>query len=138
MDIKAILINPTKDNTLQFIRYIFVGGIATVVDWSILYILTSICEIHYLVSAIIAFVAGLIINFILAKLLVFKANEVRVNSYIEFISYAIIGIIGLGITELILYSLTNFIGLYYMISKAIATIIVLFWNYIARKIILYK
>ena len=137
-DIKGILITPTKNGFLQFVRYAFVGGIATVVDWGALFLLTEIAHIYHLVSAIIAFVAGLITNFLLSKLLVFNANEVKVNPTLEFISYGMIGVVGLGITEAILFLLTNCLSVHYMISKMIATVIVLAWNYLARKKILYK
>lgn len=137
-DLKGLFIVPTKNGFLQFFRYIFVGGIATVVDWGVLFLLTDFGNIHYLVSAIIAFIAGLITNFSLSKMLVFKANEARVNAFVEFIGYAVIGVIGLGITELIMFVFTNRLNVYYMISKAIATVFVLAWNYIARKLIVYK
>ena len=61
-DLKGIFVNPTKNGFLQFFRYLFVGGIATIVDWGILFLLTDLAHIYHLVSAIIAFVAGLITN----------------------------------------------------------------------------
>lgn len=137
-DLKGIFISPTKNGFLQFLRYLFVGGIATVVDWGILFLLTDFFNVYHLVSAIIAFIAGLITNFFLSKLLVFKVNEARVNPVMEFISYAIIGVIGLGITELIMFLFTDCWNIHYLISKVIATVIVLAWNYIARKLIVYK
>ena len=137
-DLKGILITPTKNGFLQFVRYVFVGGIATVVDWGALFLLTDIAHIYHLVSAIIAFVAGLITNFLLSKLLVFNANEAKVSPAMEFVSYGMIGVVGLGITELIMFLLTNCLSVHYMISKMIATVIVLAWNYLARKKILYK
>ena len=137
-DLKGILITPTKNGFLQFVRYVFVGGIATVVDWGALFLLTDVAKIYHMISAVVAFVAGLITNFLLSKLLVFNANEVKVNPTLEFISYGIIGIVGLGITELILFLLTNCLSVHYMISKMLATVIVLAWNYLARKKILYK
>lgn len=137
-DWKGLFITPTKNGFLQFFRYVFVGGIATVVDWGILFLLTDFARIHHLISAVIAFTGGLITNFFLSRLLVFKANEARVNAAMEFLSYTLIGIIGLGITELILFLLTDCGQLHYMLSKVIATVIVLAWNYIARKLIVYK
>ena len=137
-DLKGLFITPTKNGVLQLVRYVFVGGIATVVDWGVLFILTEYAHLYYLVSAIIAFIAGLITNFILSKLLVFKANEARMNAVMEFVSYAIIGVIGLGITELIMFLFTDLWHTHYMISKIVATIIVFAWNYIARKLIVYK
>jgi len=137
-DLKSIFITPTKNGFLQFFRYLFVGGIATVVDWGILFLLTDIAKIHHLVSAIISFIAGLAANFILSKALVFKQNEARVNPLWEFVSYAVIGVVGLGITELIMFVITDCFNQHYMLSKVIATVIVLAWNYLARKIIIYK
>lgn len=137
-DLKGIFLTPTKNGFLQFFRYLFVGGIATVVDWGVLFALTELLQLHHLISAIFAFAAGLATNFLLSKLLVFRANEARTNALGEFLGYALIGIIGLGITELIMYLFTDGLSLYYMLSKAIATVVVLVWNYVARKLLLYK
>ena len=56
----------------------------------------------------------------------------------EFLSYAVIGVFGLGITELIMVLFTNRLMLHYMLSKVIATVVVLFWNYAARRFMIYK
>ena len=137
-DIKGLFILPTKNGFLQFFRYLFVGGIATVVDWAILFALTDFAKINHLISAIISFVAGLAANFILSKAIVFSQNEARVKPIMEFISYALIGVIGLGITELIMFLITNCMDYHYMLSKVVATAIVLGWNYLARKHLVYK
>lgn len=137
-NLKAIFMEPTQNGFLQFFRYLFVGGIATVVDWSCLYALTELGQIHYLISTSIAFLAGLATNYILSKQLVFKANEARVTPVMEFLSYAVIGVFGLGITELIMVLFTNRLMLHYMLSKVIATVVVLFWNYAARRFMIYK
>lgn len=137
-DLKGLFLTPTKNGVLQFFRYLFVGGIATVVDWGVLFALTEFLELYHLISAIFAFAAGLGTNFLLSKLVVFSANEARTNPVMEFLGYALIGVIGLGITELIMYLFTDRLSLYYMLSKAIATALVLVWNYLARKLLLYK
>ena len=137
-DLKGIFLTPTKNGFLQFFRYLFVGGIATVVDWGVLFALTELLQLHYLVSAVFAFVAGLGTNFLLSKLLVFSANEAKANAVLEFLGYALIGLVGLGITELMMFLLTHSLSLHYMLSKAVATAVVLVWNYLARKILLYK
>lgn len=138
LDLKGIFLTPTKNGFLQFFRYLFVGGIATVVDWGVLFGLTELFDLHHLVSAVFAFVAGLATNFLLSKLLVFSANEARTNGFLEFLGYVLIGVIGLGITELILYVFSDHWALHYMLSKVIATVVVLVWNYLARKLLLYK
>ena len=136
-DIKAILITPSNNSFLQFIRYAFVGGVATVVDWGVLFLATE-SGLYYILSAVISFIAGLAVNFALSKLLVFKAAEAKVGSVMEFVSYGIIGVLGLLLTMGIMYVLTDIAGLHYMLSKITATVLVLFWNYIARKKLLYN
>jgi hypothetical protein len=37
-----------------------------------------------------------------------------------------------------MYSLTDVIGFFYMVSKVIASLVTLLWNYVARKRLLYK
>lgn len=138
VDIKGLFIVPTQNGFLQFFRYAFIGGIATIIDWSTLFILTDIVSIHYLFSACFSFLAGLIVNFLLSKLMVFKAEEAKVNGVLEFVAYAIIGAVGLGLTELIMLGFTDFLKLHYMMSKVIATVMTLVWNYIARKRIIYS
>ena len=137
MDLKAIFLTPTTNGFLQFFRYAFVGGIATVVDWAIQYIATE-AGLHYLLSGILSFLGGLAVNFLLSKRLVFKASQARVGTTAEFLGYAVIGAIGLGLTLLIMYFFTDILHLHYMLSKVIATLLVLFWNYIARKKLLYR
>ncbi|MBR3835189.1 MAG: GtrA family protein [Clostridia bacterium] len=137
-DLKGIFITPTTNGFLQFFRYVFVGGIATVADWSVLAFVTEVLKVHHLISSVVSFVAGLIVNFFLSKLLVFKASEAKTNPMMEFVGYAVIGVVGLGLTELILFLLTDKAGLHYMISKVVATAVVLVWNYVARKKVLYK
>ena len=138
VDIKGLFIVPTQNGFLQFFRYAFIGGIATIIDWSTLFILTDIVSIHYLFSACFSFLVGLIVNFLLSKLMVFKAEEAKVNGVLEFVAYAIIGAVGLGLTELIMLGFTDFVKLHYMMSKVIATVMTLVWNYIARKRIIYS
>lgn len=135
LDLKSLFITKTNNTFIQFFRYIFVGGVAFLADGGSLFLITTI-GVNYLISVIFAFVIGLAVNYGLSKLLVFENSNV--NGKIEFLVYGIIGVIGLGFTEIIMYVLTEIAGLYFMVSKVIATIIVLVWNFVARKITLYR
>ena len=135
LDFKKLFITKSNNTFIQFFRYIFVGGVAFLADGGSLFLITTI-GVNYLISVIFAFVIGLAVNYGLSKLLVFENSSV--NGKIEFLVYGIIGVIGLGFTEIIMYVLTEIAGLYFMVSKVIATIIVLVWNFVARKITLYR
>lgn len=130
--IYKIFIEKTDNSLLQFIRYFFVGGVAAVVNIGMLFIFTDVCHIYYLVSNIISFTLGLIVNYILSKLLVFQ-DKVSLSASKEFIIYAIIGVVGLGIDTLLMSVFTDTFDIYYMLSKIISTLLVFVWNFGARK-----
>ena len=124
----------TNNTVIQFIRYLFVGGIAAVVNIGMLYVFTELFKIYYIISNIMSFILGLIVNYVLSKKLVFQ-EETSISKKKEFMIYGIIGVIGLGIDTLMVWLISK--KMYYMISKIISTIIVFVWNFGARKV-LYK
>ena len=52
--------------------------------------------------------------------------------------FALIGISGLGLTELLMWLLAGKAGLHYLVSKIVTTVIVFFWNFAAKKILLFR
>lgn len=126
----------TTNIFIQFFRYIFVGGFAFLADAFTLWL----CEkwMNYMIAAAIAFVVGLAVNYALSIWFVFSESLKVKNKVKEFVVYGIIGLIGLLITEGIMYLFTDVFGLYFLISKIIAAAIVLVWNFAARKVVLYN
>ena len=129
-----------KDNTdniyLQFFRYLFVGGFSFLIDFFLLYFFSDICHIYYLISAFLSFIISLIVNYFLSTKWVFNQSQLD-NKLVEFNIFAIIGVGGLIITEILLYAFTDILGIYYLISKIFTTAIVMFWNFILRRIMFY-
>ena len=135
--LNKLFIEKTDNTLIQLFRYTFVGGIAFIVDFSSLYLLTDFAGFHYLHSAAITFILGLVVNYILSILWVFKSRAVN-KKIIEIIIFAVIGIIGLGLNEVMIWFFTERLTIYYLYSKLISTVIVYFWNFLARKYILYN
>ena len=134
----AILFKEKTDNWfIQLFRYCFVGGFAFLVDYGLLALLTEVFGLHYLVSATISFIAGLLVNYILSKSWIFKKSSLD-NEWVEFLVFSIIGVIGLGLNTLLLYLFTDHCHIHYLISKLLTAAIVLLWNFGARKVILFN
>lgn len=131
--------NKLLDKTLvvQMMRYAVVGGISFLVDYGTLWLLTEFVGLHHLVSAAIAFVLGLVCNYIISTVWVFGKGKVR-NKWLEFAFFSLIGVVGLLFNELIIFVCTDVCGLHYMVSKIISTVLVFFWNFFARRYILFK
>ena len=128
-----LFIEKTDDVKIQFFRYLFVGGFAAVVNIGSLYILKEFINFNYIIANIIGFTIGLIVNYILSRLLVF-AKEETMNKTFEFIVYTIIGVVGLGLDTLFIWLFTEKLAVYYMLSKVISTGLVFIWNFSARKV----
>ena len=120
----------------QLIRYGLVGSVAFVADYFSLYALTEWCGMQYLVSAAVAFIIGLTVNYLLSNLFVFSTHRLS-QRWLEFAIFAAIGVVGLGLNEVIMYCASELIGLHYMVSKLLSTAIVFFWNFFARKLTLF-
>ena len=134
--IDKLFMQKTDNVFLQFFRYIFVGGTAFVVDFFFLYFFSDICGIYYLISAVLSFIISVLVNYIMSTRWVFNQDNIG-NKVLEFNLFILISTIGLVFTEILLYFFTDIVGLYYLVSKIIASIIVLFWNFLARRVMFY-
>lgn len=130
----------------EFIRYFFVGGSAFLVDFGVLvltreFIFKGMGETGILIATALGFIAGLIFNYILSILFVFDnaKEKIKGKEVSTFIIFGIIGIIGLGLTELgMWFGIVLFGQQAYTIVKVFVAAVVLLWNFLARKIIIFK
>lgn len=134
--INKLFKEPTDNIVIQLFRYVFVGGTAFAVDFFFLYFFSDICGIYYLISAVLSFIISVLVNYIMSTKWVFNQDNIE-NKVLEFNLFILISTIGLVFTEILLYFFTDIIGLYYLISKIISAIIVLFWNFLARRVMFY-
>jgi putative flippase GtrA len=135
--IQTVLVEKTDNLILQLFRYCFVGGLAFLVDFGVLFFLTDVFHVYYLISAGISFFMGLIVNYLISIQWVFNQSKIE-NKLNEFTVFSIIGIIGLGLNEGLIWLLTDICHLHYLISKIITASLVIFWNFFARKIIIFS
>lgn len=114
-----------------------VGGGAFIVDWSIFYVVTHFSHLHYLIGATLGFICGLVINYIFSVFWVFTSHTVT-SRYVEVLIFTLIGMIGLLMNDLLIFLLTEQIGIEYLNSKLLTGGIVFLWNYYARKYSLFS
>lgn len=136
-NIKALFKDKTNNAFILFVRYIPAGAAATVADWSVLFLLHSVLHLNLYLAAALSFVAGLLTNYFLSILFVFKKHSDKMGKVAEFAAFGITGLIGLGLTELLMLLFEGLFSWHYMISKIIITGIVFIWNFVSKKIIIY-
>lgn len=129
----------------EFIRYALVGGISFLADFGTLTLFEELIfgqttDWKIFISTAVGFIVGLVVNYILSLIFVFRAqdNKNSGRSVGDFLIFALVGIIGLGITEGFMHLGVNVIGVHYMIIKIVAAGIVLVWNYLGRKILIFN
>lgn len=133
---KKLMFLVKNETFTQAFKYLIVGGLCTIIDFAILFILTHFLGINYLISSIISFMSGTVLNYFLCTVWIFKIRVVEKRPF-EFMYYMIITSVGLGINTCIIWSLTEFFGFYFMLSKIIAVFFTYWWNFGARKYFLH-
>jgi putative flippase GtrA len=122
----------------QLIKFGLVGGIAFLIDYGIMVFLTEVFKIPSLISAAISFTVSVIFNYIASVKWVFDVDKEKNSKTKELVVFILLSIVGLGINELIMWIMDKEFGIYYMISKIVATIVVMCYNFITRKLFLEK
>lgn len=132
-----------KNLIVQFIRYAIVGGIAFVADFSTLSIVYKVLLKNYqyglFFGTAAGFIVGTIVNYCISKRFVFSKDTSRTkNTFLEFLIYAIIGFLGLLLTELGMYLGVEILLINYAVTKILVAGMVLLWNFLARRFLVYK
>ena len=151
---KMYLENYCYSNKLfyEVFRFLIVGLIAAVFDFLLCYIFQFIIfkgnENVYVtvISTIMGFLIGVVINYLLSTYMVYKKTDNKkaknVKGMIIFLLLAVIGLLlGIGIQALfydLLFVKKGVSFFSYPITFIFRTFVVMVYNYISRKLILYK
>ena len=144
----------------EFLRYVLVGGIAFVVDFGVFWVFRDLIfggkdsTAIIIVSTTAGFVAGIIVNYLLSMKIVFTTDKQQQQgrNIGALITFAVVGLVGLGLTNLLQWLgesklLTTGFGvkideLFFnqgkLIVRCFVSGVVLVWNYVGRKIFVFK
>lgn len=154
-----------RELLLEIIRFLLVGGLATLADYAVFYLFRQvvlpsnllpgvfweICSLA--IATALGFLVGLVVNWLLSVAFVFRAvkDKEKVKTKKAFFVFAMIGLVGLAITELGVLLLVNLLPEITMfnrtefllpwdewIAKAVMTCIVLAFNYAGRKLLIFN
>lgn len=154
-----------KELFFEILRFLLVGGLATLADYAVFFLFRQYLlpaellagRFWDIASLVIAtafgFLVGLIVNWLLSVAFVFRAVKDKdgVKTKKSFLIFTVIGLVGLGITELgvvllvyLLPQLTLFGRTAFLLpwdewlAKAVMTCIVLAFNYAGRKLLIFR
>lgn len=151
-------INKHKELLLEICRFLLVGGLATIIDY-LFYLLSFYLifkalneQLNIVLSTAVGFIFGNIFNYIFSIIFVYKgAKENKTTqTFKAFMTFTIIGVIGLLIkigcqlggnylVDLIFKDTNGFLAWFLnTVVYCFATLIVLVWNYVIRKLTIFK
>lgn len=123
-----------KRTIKEFLLYVIVGGIATVSEWVLFFILDK-WLVHYVVATVVAYLISTFVNWLAGRILVFKSSNQ--SFFREIVSIYVASIVGLLLNILIMYIAVDLLLISEMPAKIVATALVFFYNFIVRKRLIY-
>lgn len=122
------------------LRFAFIGGINTAIDFGILFLLTAL-GLDKLVANFFSTSVAFVFSFFANRTFTFKSTGSAKKQFLPFLIVTLIGLwvlqplVILGVTQL-LHTLNDSLALF--IAKLIATIVSLVWNYILYSRFVFK
>ncbi len=123
---------PRRRVARQFIKFAMVGVVNTTVDFSVYAAGIFWLDLHYLVANVFAFLAAASNSYFLNRRWTFRSQDPRWRR--QATKYFMVLAIGFGLNELLLYLFVEHGQLGKFMGKAIAVVVVLFWNFGANKL----
>ncbi len=132
----------SEQNIRQFFSYFVVGGIAALTEWICFFLLVSFAAMPYLAATVIAFLASTTVNWYLGRTFTFKNSRYNGNQVREVFLVFLVSAVGLGFNLALMVIFVAGLNMsttpLKTMAKIIATGMVFIWNYLSRKIFIYK
>ena len=137
--IKVLL---SRKNIKQFLSYFGVGGVSALVEWGVFSFLEYCFDMPYLLAAVLAFIVSTTTNWFLGRTFTFKESSYDNQRTKELFLVFLVSAIGLGFNLLLMFIFVRLLGmntnLLKTAAKIMATGIVFVWNFVSRKIWIYR
>jgi putative flippase GtrA len=126
----------------RFVKFATVGVVGTVVDFSILNVLILLFDFSKFWANTCSFTAAVVSNFVWNRLWTFPESRER-KLVPQLVQFALVSLGGYAINQTIFLGLDSLYlhvwgTLGYNISKAIAILVVLFWNFGVNRVWTYR
>jgi putative flippase GtrA len=119
---------------MQFLLYLIVGGLSFFVDIGI-FVLLRMAEMPVIPASIASFIAATGANYALSTILAFQGGRFR--RHIELVRFLIVVLIGLALNTGLVWLFAYPFGVEPTLAKIIAVPMVLVWNYLGRRLLVF-
>ena len=118
----------------RFLKFCAVGLSGVLVNMGLLWLLTEVAGLFYLLSAAISIETSIISNFLLNDYFTFPdRRSPRAKSFLNrLLKFNLVSLAGLGLNMGVLWLLTEVFGLYYLLSNLCGIAVATLWNYLVN------
>lgn len=128
------LLGSRYDSTAKYVRFAVVGGFGAILNTIVLYMLTDIFGLYYLLSAAVAIETAIVTMFFLNNWFTFDNGKSGLGRIVDGIMRSnLVRAVGIGVQLGTLYALTEFVGIYYLVSNIVAIFIASIFNFFGEK-----
>jgi putative flippase GtrA len=106
------------------------------VDMAILALLVQKFYWPYLPAATVSFGCGICVAYVISVRFVF-AHRRGLHRRTEFVSFAVLGAVGLVVNALVMFVLVRYLGIYYLIAKCVSAVCTFAYNFFSRRQLLF-
>ncbi len=118
----------------QFLRFALVGAAATVVHYGVMIALIELGGLATVPATSFGFLTGAVVSYVLNRKVTFASKQPLGIAFVKYIAALSVGlVINAGIVAGL-----EALGLHYFIAQPIATGVVLFWNFGASRLLVFK
>jgi len=112
---------------IKLIKFIVVGFSGMLVDFGVTWLLKEKAKINQYIANSAGFMLAASSNYIWNRIWTFSSQSEQIT--LEYFSFIIISVIGLGINNFVIYLLTTKIKMNFYLAKLIAIVVVTVWNF---------
>lgn len=133
--VKQLIADPVESIALQVPRALVVSVFALAIDLG-LYAAFLYVGMPALMAALIGYLAGGVLQYVLCSLWVFSTT--LKNDALGFVAFTVLSLVGLAITELVIAVLHGWMDIHPYPAKIAAVGLAFAWNFLSRKYLLFR
>ena len=121
---------------MSIVVYFFVGGVSFLANFGIFLMFVHLMGLHWVLGNIAGFIAGTFVNYVLSVRFVFKSKNFLRRDFEVYLTF-MVSALGVGLETILIHLEHDVASLNLNVSKLGAAGVVFFWNYGARRFLIF-